>query len=159
MPRIRTIKPSLWSDPSFASMTRESRLLLIGIVSMADDDGRLVFTKSAVCGYVYPHDDIPTRSYNSWVAEVIASGIVHQYQADGFTYACIPKWHAHQVIDRYTPSTIPPPDIDCTPRSGSRKSTITRRSLDDPLDDPSPLEGKRKGRGREKEAVETPTQR
>ena len=44
MPRIRTLKPSFWSSPEAAAMTRDARLLTIGLMSFADDDGRFIAT-------------------------------------------------------------------------------------------------------------------
>ena len=39
---------------------------------------------------------------------------------DAIRYGVLPTWHEHQVINRYTPSTLPEPDVQCTPRKGTK---------------------------------------
>jgi hypothetical protein len=60
MARIRTIKPSFWGSPTVAKLSRDARLLAVGLISMADDDGRFLCSTAAVNGYVFPNDDLPS---------------------------------------------------------------------------------------------------
>ena len=120
MARIRTIKPTFWGSPEVAGMTRDARLLVLGLISHADDDGRFLASVAAVAGSVFPNDDIPARSIRSWLLEAEGSGMVHLYTANSVVYGCFPSWHKHQVINRYTPSTLPEPDVQCEQR-GSKK--------------------------------------
>ena len=153
MPRIRTLKPSFWSSPEAAAMTRDARLLMLGLVSFSDDDGRFIATIPAIVGYVYPHDEhLPPGKVRAWLDETVTSGMVHLYRVSGLAYGCIPSWHKHQVIDRYTPSTLPAPDIECSPR----ETRVGRGRLVEPstrtlrvIDEDSHQEGNRKGIGRE----------
>jgi hypothetical protein len=117
--RIRTIKPAFWSDPAVGSLTRDARLLLVGLFSFADDDGRFLASINAINGYIYPYDDLPPAKVRKWLSECVESGIVHLYKDAGLDYGCIPNWHKHQVINRYTPSPLPAPDIEWHPRSSS----------------------------------------
>lgn len=116
MARIRSIKPSFWTSSTTANLSRDARLLVIGLISFADDDGRFPASVNAINGYVFPHDDISPQRVKKWLNELVASGIVHTYQSNAVVYGCLPNWHEHQVINRYTPSTIPAPDIDCAQR-------------------------------------------
>lgn len=111
MPRIRTIKPSIWSDDTFADLSHEARLLLLGLISMADDDGRFVASPAAVAGYIYPHDEVAPSSVKRWLAEIEkkAPNIVTLYGLDGRRYGAFRKWRSHQVINKRTASTLPPP--------------------------------------------------
>ena len=115
--RIRTIKPSFWSDEAVMGMTREARLLTIGLMSYADDDGRFVATMPAICGYLFPGDDIKPAQFNRWLNEARDSGIIHLYTVRGVTYGCLPNWHKHQKMNRHTPSSLPEPDIICATRN------------------------------------------
>ena len=56
MARIRTIKPSFWGSPTIAPLSRDARLLAIGLMSYADDDGRFLAATNALNGYVFPND-------------------------------------------------------------------------------------------------------
>lgn len=123
MARIRTIKPTFWGSPEVAGMSRDARLLVLGLISNADDDGRFLASVAAVSGAVFPNDDIPPARVRTWLAEVERSGMIHMYVANSVVYGCFPSWHAHQIINRYTASTLPDPDIPCEPRARGRGAT------------------------------------
>ena len=122
MARIRTIKPSFWGSPTIAPLSRDARLLAIGPMSYADDDGRFLPATNAINGYVFPNDNLAPAKVRRWLDECQATGFVHLYTADGILYGCIPTWHLHQVINRYTTSLLPEPDIECAPRSAGGKA-------------------------------------
>lgn len=122
MARIRTMKPSFWGSPEAASMSRDARLLTLGLISAADDDGRFLASTAAVHGAVFPNDSIAPTTLRRWMAEVEEVGMVHIYKAGCVEYGVFPSWHKHQVIDRYTASLLPAPDVECAPRRG-RKAT------------------------------------
>jgi len=117
MARIRSIKPSFWGSPEVASMSRDARLLVLGLISTADDDGRFLASPAAMSGAVFPNDDITPARIRAWFAEAVETGMVYQYRWGAVQYGCFPSWHKHQVINRYTPSTLPAPDTECWPRS------------------------------------------
>lgn len=120
MARIRTIKPEFWGSIDVAPrLSRDARLLLLGLFSMADDDGRFLASPNAIIGHVFPNDDNVTPALvRKWLAEVSAdSEPVHLYESGGVRLGCLPNWHKHQRINRYTPSKLPAPHIDCAPRT------------------------------------------
>lgn len=111
MARIRTIKPSFWED--VAPLSHEARLLAIGLISLADDEGRFVATHTSITGYVYPHEEIPPAKLSRWMAEVIGHGMVERYERGGRQYGWLPKFRKHQRINRPQPSALPaPPERD-----------------------------------------------
>jgi len=121
MARIRTVKPSFWGSGPVSRLSREARLLTLGLISCADDDGRFLASTAAINGYVFPNDDLPPTKVRKWIQEVVRSGLVHEYECGGIRYGCFPTWHEHQVINRYTPSPLPEPDVECVPRSAPKK--------------------------------------
>lgn len=108
MARIRTLKPSFWADESVADLSRDARLLAIGLISFADDEGRFLASTAAIAGYVFPHDDLPPRLIRRWLDEVEAVGIVRLYSVRKHEYGAFPNWR-HQKINRPSPSLLPPP--------------------------------------------------
>jgi hypothetical protein len=81
-PRIRTIKPELWCDERVCSLSRGARLTAIGLISAADDRGRLEFSIASIRGYVFPRDrDVSDRMVAEWVNEVVATGFALAYEA------------------------------------------------------------------------------
>lgn len=109
MARIRSIKPSFWADPDVAHLRRDVRLMLVGLISSADDEGRFLASPSAIAGYVFPHDDLPPRTIRGWRDEIAESGVVTIYNANGCEYGAFPKWKKHQRISKPQPSIIPAP--------------------------------------------------
>lgn len=109
MARIRTIKPSFWDDNKTARLSRDARLLAIGLISMADDHGRFIASTNSITGYVYPHDEIRTPALRKWMDELQSVGFVHFYEIDGLRYGCFLKWKSHQRISHPQPSTFPAP--------------------------------------------------
>ncbi len=116
MPRIRTTKPSFWGSGTVARLSRDARLLTLGLISFADDDGRFLGSTAAINGFVFPNDDLPPAKVRKWICEVIRVGLVHEYEVGGVRYGCFPTWHEHQVINRYTASVLPEPDVPCVSR-------------------------------------------
>lgn len=112
MARIRTIKPQFWGSGDTAKMSREARLLAIGLVSMADDDGRFLASPSAILGYVYPNDeDVTAAKLKRWLSEIQAVGFAHIYTVDGVRFGCLPNYRKHQRISHPQKSPLPaPPD-------------------------------------------------
>lgn len=124
MARIRTMKPSFWGSGTIAELSRDARLLLLGLISNADDDGRFLSSSAAILGDVYPNDqDVTPAKVSRWLSELTRVGVVYLYQAGAVRYGVLPSWHEHQVINRYTPSLLPEPDIECVPR-GSRTASV-----------------------------------
>ena len=112
MARIRTIKPQFWGDDEIARLSIEARYLAIGLVSMADDDGRFVASVNAVSGYVFPHDDIAAAKIRRWLAEIEAVGFATFYRVGSAAYGCIPNYRNHQRISHPQPSPIPQPPAE-----------------------------------------------
>ena len=110
MARIRTIKPSLWGDEKFSRVSVPARLLYIGLVSMADDDGRFLGSSAAIRGYVFPNDDISDKRLRAWLDELDSIGLVVLYECGGFRYGVHLNYRKHQRISHPQPSPLPPPE-------------------------------------------------
>lgn len=108
MARIRTIKPSFWSSRTAAKVSRDARLLALGLISFADDDGRFLASHSAITGYVYPNDDDVTQpKLRRWLGELEDVGFATLYESEGIKYGSVN--FGHQRISHPTPSNYPPP--------------------------------------------------
>lgn len=112
MARIRTMKPTFWGDDKVSQLTRDARLLMLGLISMADDSGRFLASHSAIAGFVYPNDNITPKKLAAWLDELTRLGLVVTYNGGRVKYGAIPKYRRHQKINRPSPSTLPPPPSD-----------------------------------------------
>lgn len=108
MARIRTIKPSFWTSRTAALVSRDARLLAIGLISMADDDGRFLASPAAITGYVYPNDeDITPAKVKRWFDELVKAHFVVPYEHHGIKYGAVN--FKHQRISHPQPSAYPEP--------------------------------------------------
>lgn len=109
-PRIRSLKPELWQDEKVGGLTRDARLLFIGLITMADDEGRLRALPALVLGHVFPYDIDALKKVAAWMGEITESGLIEQYEVAGTPYVQIIGWSKHQVMSRMTPSDLPGPE-------------------------------------------------
>jgi hypothetical protein len=111
MPRIRTIKPTFWSDEKVATLPRAIRLTFLGIISaMADDQGRCRANPRLVCAAIYPLDEDMTPAEICVHLDMLAeTGLVGLYEVAGEKYLHIVNWDKHQKINRPTDSQLPAP--------------------------------------------------
>lgn len=107
-PRIRSIKPEMGQDEKFGQLSRDGRLLFIGLISLADDEGRFLALPSVILGHWYPFDQDAPRKLRAWLDELVERAMVVLYEHAGVAYGWLPGWH-HQKINRARPSTLPAP--------------------------------------------------
>lgn len=110
MARIRTLKPECWQDEKVGALSRSARLLWIGLITQADDSGRLRAAPALLKAHLMPYDaDATVEEIQEWLDEVERMGLVKCYRVGGERFAYLPRWSNHQRINRPTHSTIPAP--------------------------------------------------
>lgn len=123
MSRIRTLKPECWHDEALGRLGAWERLLFIGLITMADDEGRLRALPSSIAGHVFPYDNMPAKRIRAWLQKLAGERLLHLYSHGGVEYAALTSWRSHQKISHSTPSKLPAP-----PRSESGANRETGRS-------------------------------
>ena len=110
MARIRTIKPEFWTDERLTECSLSARLLFIGMLNFADDNGNLAYSAKRLKMQVFPADAIDTQPL---IDELLAHGVLIEYSVNGDKYLNIKGFSKHQVINRPSASSIPqPPNTD-----------------------------------------------
>jgi hypothetical protein len=113
--RIRTIKPTIWQSEQLANVPRDARLLFIGLISHADDDGRLRGAPALIRSEVFPYDDdITPAAIDELLTALEAVRLVVRYVVDDQRYIAIPTFASHQAISKRTASRLPEPPSDPT---------------------------------------------
>lgn len=107
MPRIRTIKPEFWSDEKVMSVSRDARLLFIGMLNFADDLGVLKDSALELKARIFPGDE--QTAVGAWRQELIDVGLVISYEVENKKYLQVCGLQKHQVIDKARKSNLPPP--------------------------------------------------
>lgn len=106
MARIRTVKPEIWTDERLTECSVSARLLFIGMLNFADDNGNQAYSAKRLKMQVFPADNIDTQPL---LVELITHGLLIEYSVSGEKYLHIKGFTKHQVINRPSKSRIPQP--------------------------------------------------
>ena len=114
MPRIRSVKPEFWADEELAmAVSRDARLLYIGLWNLADEHARLRGDPRFVKGQLFAYDDdLSPKAIEALLDELAAAGKVQRYQSGSSTYLFLPNLAKHQRLEAAkVESRLPaPPD-------------------------------------------------
>jgi DnaD/phage-associated family protein len=109
MPR-RMITSGIWVDAEYAALTVRQRLLWIGLITNADDQGRLVGHPGMVRSLIFPLDDFPLSDIDADLACLADLNWIRRYDVRGKQYVQVVKWWQHQQMRWAAPSPHPAPD-------------------------------------------------
>lgn len=110
MARKRSIDPDSWTDEKLADLSVGAHLLWIGLVSHADDEGRIEWNGRQFKTRLFPmKPDATPDAIARWMQENVEHESVVVYEAAGKQYAYHPQWRKHQYVNKPTPSKLPPP--------------------------------------------------
>lgn len=132
MARIRTIKPEIWTDEKFGPLDPVTKLVFIGLISQADDAGRILDSVRLIDGLLFAYDD--STSVRRSLDELSRTGLIRRGEtSSGQRIIQIAKWDAHQKIDRPNLDAALSPIVksDNNLREFDEQSTNNRRSLDE----------------------------
>ena len=105
MSRIRTIKPEFFTSEDIVSMSPLARLYYVSLWCEADREGRFEWKPKTFKLRYLPGDNCDMDMLSS---ELIDAGLIVLYQVEGKTFAEIPTFTKHQVINnRESESQIP----------------------------------------------------
>ncbi len=106
--RIRSLKPEFFEDEKVCAISRDARLVTIGLITLADDRGRLRHQPLAIVGDLFPEEAVSVRQLNGWMAEIIEIGLAIAYAVGSYAYLWLPRFLRHQVVNKPTESLLPP---------------------------------------------------
>lgn len=116
--RFRTLKPETFSDEKLTEVSRDCRLLFIGLWCFVDDMGRKAYEPKRIQLEIFPADhDLTPKQVDKWARELARVELIRFYKSGHAEYLWIPHFLRHQRIDRPSHSIIPPhpadPEPDC----------------------------------------------
>ena len=146
MPRIRTLKPEHKLHRKVGGLSHVAYRLWVGLVTEADDEGRLVCDVPQLRAVVFGlREDTPVQAVHDALDEILAVRLAVRYAVNGTRYLFFPSWREHQRIDRPKPSLHPPPPGN-RKTSAQKRSTTRRRTIVEPssndrrtIDEPSTM--------------------
>jgi hypothetical protein len=91
------------------NLSHSARLMFVGLITQADDDGRGLADVRRLKAAIFPGDDITTQQVSAWLTECKDQALAALYDAapHGSLYQ-LTGWH-HQKIKKPLPSQYPPP--------------------------------------------------
>lgn len=100
MARIRTIKPKFWDDYKIGKISRDSRLLYIGLWTFSDDIGVVIGDAIWLKSKIFPYDQIQVQQFEKWLSELATNGFICQFSYNNENFIYLPNFARHQVINR-----------------------------------------------------------
>lgn len=110
MARKRMIDPSFWEDEKLGSCDPITRLLFMGLISQADDEGRLKGHPSLLRSIIFPYDEsITAEIIEIWLTKLADSEhqLIRRYEVDNQKYIFITNFKKHQTINKPQKSKLP----------------------------------------------------
>ena len=125
MARIRTIKPEFFTSEDICGLSAMARLLFISLWCEADRAGRLDWRPGTIKLRYFPADDCDIAEM---AGELQEAGLIVVYEVEGKSYAEIPSFNRHQVINNRESESERPPRIDaCVTRGDACKRKEGRK--------------------------------
>ena len=123
MARKRQIDPGFWTSEQVASVKVPERLMFLGCISNADDEGRLKGSPAYLKMAIFPADRMTLTRVQAMRDAIVTAGLAKLYaDADGEPLLWMPNWHKHQYMNRSYPSKLPPhPDDPGRPSQERRR--------------------------------------
>lgn len=141
--RIRNIKPEFWKSEDVKRLSREDRLLFVGLWSYVDDNGVGIDDYRQIAADLFPIEDDPleVREFVREGLQRISEGsLITRYELSGKAYLFINGWKHQKVYNANKPrhplpcgiAKHPEDDYVVPPEALGRTSGESRESLNPP---------------------------
>lgn len=107
MARKRMIDPSFWTDEKLGECSKDERLLFMGLISNADDEGYGRANPKLLKSLIFPYDDLRASDLEKWLSHLGGLNIVVLYKHKEQTYYYLPNFLKHQTINKPTGTSFP----------------------------------------------------
>lgn len=113
MARSRVIKPEFWTDEKIGGISRDSKLLFIGLWCLSDDYGVVRANEKYIKGQLFPYDDCQATEIRDWLSALERKELIIKFNSNGESYYCIRTFTEHQKIHNpsKTRNPVPPKSI------------------------------------------------
>ena len=150
MARKRMIDPNIWQSEDFSKLDVFSKLVFIGLFSLADDEGRGRANPTYLKSSIFPYDEVVrTTDVEKSLSQISTNMSIVFYEHNDSKYYELLNWNKWQKIDRPSQSKIPEYDENTMKTTFDNNSTNVRRVI-------APNKNKKENKNR-KEEKETPT--
>lgn len=109
MARRRMLSPEIWESESFGSLSLLGKILWIGMISNADDEGIGRAQPNYLKSRILPYDELRIADIEKALAEIGQKMSVTLYEVDKNKYYYLNNWLEWQSINKPTKSKFPAP--------------------------------------------------
>lgn len=102
------MKPDFFGDERVTAISRDARYTMVGLITLADDRGRLRDRPLEIAGALFPEEGVSMAQLRKWLAEIVKVGLILRYEVASHAYLWLPQFLRHQVIGKPTESELPP---------------------------------------------------
>ena len=107
MARIRTVKPEFWVDEKLSPLEPIHRLVFLGLISQADDAGRIVDNSRLIDGLLFPETTDTCKDSLEILTRL--SRILRYKSTSGQSLIQIVNWGKHQRVAHPSVFCLPAP--------------------------------------------------
>jgi DNA replication protein DnaD len=105
--RRRMIDPNFWMSEDVGKLSIFERLMLIGMFSNADDEGKGRANLPLLRSMIFPYDDVQISEMETAISNVRKFIHLDLYEVDGNKYYKFERWKKWQRVDKPSKSIIP----------------------------------------------------
>ncbi len=109
MARRRLVDPRMWQSGHFKRLNFRQRILWIGLITLADDDGKLRGDPAVIKSEIFPFDRVSLKVVDGDLQRFSEESLIQRYEVSSERYIHIVKWAQYQRPSHPTPSRIPDP--------------------------------------------------
>lgn len=122
------IDPHFWRSLSVSRLNYFERVMLVGMISNADDYGKGYADVAAVRSDIFYFEDISSRKIETALKHIWDNISVTFYVIDKVRYYRFDNWTKFQKLDHPTPSQIPEPKTESPDECFANQSRTKRES-------------------------------
>lgn len=128
MARKRMISPDIWEDEKFSKLDFVGRLLFIGLITQANDYGKLRGNPTLLKSKIFPYDD-KKINIEEQLQQLAELGLIIVYEVNGEKFIKIKNWFKHQVLTYKGKDDIPEPPEQILNQSLTNPEQILNKSV------------------------------
>ena len=106
--KYHTIKSDIWEDEKLSKLDFVGRLFFIGLISQANDYGKLRGNIQLLKSKIFPYDDGEVK-IEDYIKELVSFGMIESYNVNDEQYLKINNWSKYQKVEHPSKDIIPEP--------------------------------------------------
>lgn len=111
MARKRMISPEIWESQSFGELDLLGKVMYIGMISHADDEGRGILSAQLLKSKILPYDVVRNADVEKALEDIGNKTSTLYYEVNGKSYYYLENWSKWQYIQKPIPSKLPSPPL------------------------------------------------